>query len=309
MSNARCVVSLCIAVLFIWASAAVAQPPNCPTPPNRVQVTVNASVAFDGASGLYTYRYTVVSDRNSLQPVSDFAVDFASPISHVMNPQGWTNGTFADRATIGWSATVAAPLPPGVPDTGQLPHGLFEILPGRSIDGFSFQSPFPPGPVNFYVLGFIDIPVVHSEEEAETLAEICPQMSGGFFNMAVTGVTDGPVLAIPVQIDIKPGSAPNPVNPRADGVMPVAILGSSAFDVTSVDQTTVRFGPGSAAAQKDAGHTEDVNGDGFLDLIFHFPTAAAGIACGDTAAALTGATTSGVPIRGSDSVVTVGCKK
>ena len=58
MSNARRVASPCIGVLLACASAAAAQPPNCPTPPNRLQVTVNASVAFDGAGGLYTYRYT-----------------------------------------------------------------------------------------------------------------------------------------------------------------------------------------------------------------------------------------------------------
>lgn len=38
-----------------------------------------------------------------------------------------------------------------------------------------------------------------------------------------------------VNLDIKPGSCPNPVNPRSRGVVSVAIVGSSFFDVMTVD--------------------------------------------------------------------------
>lgn len=38
-----------------------------------------------------------------------------------------------------------------------------------------------------------------------------------------------------VNLDIKPGSCPNPVNPRSRGVVPVAIVGSLDFDVTKID--------------------------------------------------------------------------
>ncbi len=38
-----------------------------------------------------------------------------------------------------------------------------------------------------------------------------------------------------VHLDIKPGSCPNPVNPRSRGVVPMAIVGSSSFDVTRID--------------------------------------------------------------------------
>lgn len=280
----------------------------CPTAPNLVKVNVLAAVSFDSSSGLYTYQYTVASDPSSQQDVSDFAIDFAAPISNVTSPQGWTNGTFNGRSTTHWAATAAAPLPAGTPDVGQVPPALFPIKAGKSMSGFSLQSPNPPGPVNFYVLGDGGIPETASEAEAEALMDNCPQSTGGLLDMAVSGTTQGPVQFIPVQIDIKPGGSPNAVNPNNQGVVPVAILSSSSFDATQVDPITVRFGR-AAAAPVDGGHVEDVNGDGIPDLVLQFSTPATGIVCGDTSETLTGKTLQGSAIRGSDSVVTVDCKK
>jgi hypothetical protein len=76
-----------------------------------------------------------------------------------------------------------------------------------------------------------------------------------------------------VDLDIKPNSDTNPINPRSNGVIPVAILGSETFDVAGVDLETVRFGPGGAGpAHSHPGHVQDVNLDGFTDLLTHFRT-------------------------------------
>ena len=45
--------------------------------------------------------------------------------------------------------------------------------------------------------------------------------------------TSIPILQVP--IDIKPGSCPNPINVKSKGVLPVAVVGNSSFDVTQVD--------------------------------------------------------------------------
>jgi hypothetical protein len=45
----------------------------------------------------------------------------------------------------------------------------------------------------------------------------------------------------PVDVDIKPRSCRNPVNVKARGVLPIAILGTGEFDVTQVDPKTVQL--------------------------------------------------------------------
>lgn len=114
-----------------------------------------------------------------------------------------------------------------------------------------------------------------------------------------------PTVACDSIIDIKPGSDPNGINPKNKGVIPVAILTTPDFDATTVDISTVRFGPSEASPARP-GRVEDVDGDGDDDMIFHFRTQATGIVKGDTEACLTGMTLGGESIAGCDTVKTVG---
>jgi parallel beta-helix repeat protein len=117
--------------------------------------------------------------------------------------------------------------------------------------------------------------------------------------------TRGPTVVV---LDIKPGAIPNNINVRSNGVIPVAILTTDAFDATTVDPLSVRFGPQGAMETHRRGHFEDVNGDNRLDLVLHFTTLKTGIKCGDASALLTGMTVDGLMIEGADSIVTVGCR-
>jgi len=115
-----------------------------------------------------------------------------------------------------------------------------------------------------------------------------------------------------VTIDIKPGSDPNSINLKSKGVIPVAILGSVTFDVTTVDVTTLKFGPNLASTAHDltdsivyADHLQDVNVDGFTDLVCHFKTQKLGLVEGSTEATLIGET-NGLPFTGTDLVRIVG---
>jgi hypothetical protein len=114
-------------------------------------------------------------------------------------------------------------------------------------------------------------------------------------------------LIAEVSIDIKPGSDPNSINPNSKGVIPVAILTTPAFDATTVDPLSVKFGPAGATETHGKGHIEDVDGDGDPDLVLHFNTQQTGIQCGDTSASLTGKTFGGQAITGTDAIQTVGC--
>lgn len=109
-------------------------------------------------------------------------------------------------------------------------------------------------------------------------------------------------------IDIKPGSDPNSINPRSRGVIPVAILTTDTFDATAMDPTTILFGATGTEASPMQSALEDVDGDGDTDMILHFKTEDTGILCGATSASLTGETSGGQRIQGSDSINTVGCK-
>jgi hypothetical protein len=128
---------------------------------------------------------------------------------------------------------------------------------------------------------------------------------GGVVGLRVEGVGEVPLL---VNIDIKPGSFPNSINPKSKGVTPVAILTTNSLDATTVDPISAKFGPSGALEVHGRGHVEDVDGDGKPDLVLHFNTRDAGIKCGDISAGLTGETFDGEVIQGSDSIATVGCK-
>ena len=114
------------------------------------------------------------------------------------------------------------------------------------------------------------------------------------------------VKAIPVAIDIKPGSFPNSVNLEGKGLIPVGVItGSQPANLTTVDATTiidatVEFA-GAAIAHR-RGHTEDVNGDAWGDRVYHFRTQDTNLNGGDTSATLTAQLADGRFIEGTDSV-------
>ena len=111
---------------------------------------------------------------------------------------------------------------------------------------------------------------------------------------------------IAVTIDIKPGSFPNSYGATLKGNIPVAVLGSETFDVSEIDDSSVRFGDapdpiGDAAIAHKKGHFEDVNMDGFMDKVFHFPFADTNLDPADMYGCL-GGEVNGLDFLGCDSV-------
>jgi len=95
-----------------------------------------------------------------------------------------------------------------------------------------------------------------------------------------------PPSDIPVPIDIKPTSCPNPLNVKDRGVLPVAILGTEDLDVTQIDPATVELEhvaalrwaledvaapyPGDFSKPLDREDCWTEGPDGFMDLTVKF---------------------------------------
>jgi hypothetical protein len=115
-----------------------------------------------------------------------------------------------------------------------------------------------------------------------------------------------PLRLVEVEIDVKPGNEQNPLNPNGQGVVPVLMLGSEAFDVADVDVTTLAFGPsGGTLAHPKGPHVLDRTHDGNTDMLAHFRVNEAGVASGDGEQCVTGELLDGTPFRGCDTVRTV----
>lgn len=94
----------------------------------------------------------------------------------------------------------------------------------------------------------------------------------------------GPIQAfVPVAVDIRPMSCPNPLNAKDKGVFPVAILGTKDLDVTQIDPASIKLAGVSPLRWswedvatpfegliKDAYDCHDLGIDGYLDLVLMF---------------------------------------
>jgi hypothetical protein len=97
----------------------------------------------------------------------------------------------------------------------------------------------------------------------------------GFLPLAYapTGLAATAAVAVPecaFDVDFRPGSAVNTLNPRSRGRVPVALYGSDSMDTGVVGQDSLAL----SGVMADHSAFEDVDGDGILDLILHFRTQA-----------------------------------
>ena len=109
-------------------------------------------------------------------------------------------------------------------------------------------------------------------------------------------------LATTVPVDVQPGDTVSTINPKSNGKIPVAILSTANFDATTVDPSSVRFGP--AANSPTASSVQDINGDGKPDLLLQFTTNQTGIYAGESRVCLSGQSTAVGFIVGCDSIST-----
>lgn len=117
------------------------------------------------------------------------------------------------------------------------------------------------------------------------------------------GAYEAEFVLITVDIDIRPGSRENVINPFSHGSIPVAILGAEEVAVHAVDLSSLAFGPEGAPAVGWSRHrARDFDRNGRNDLLAWFRTAETGIALGDTEACLLATTVDGTVLRGCDAI-------
>ena len=124
--------------------------------------------------------------------------------------------------------------------------------------------------------------------------------------------------SVPTELDIKPNSNPNSINLKANGVVPVAILGNEDFDVTDIDPSTILL-EGIAPVRwniedvlYDNPEYDPVSnpsvppliGDGIDDIVFQFlrQELRVPLNASSTTATLTGELLDGTPITLTDFV-------
>jgi len=121
----------------------------------------------------------------------------------------------------------------------------------------------------------------------------CDIASGDSQDANGDGVPDE--CRVVLDLDIKPGACPNPVNLKSRGVVPMAIVGSESFDVTEIDIDSLVLsradgvggfvvalrgppGPGirvedvTTPFEGDLCDCQELEGDGFADLVLKFST-------------------------------------
>lgn len=155
----------------------------------------------------------------------------------------------------------------------------------------------------------VTVPFACAEQDSPTAPHSA--LSGPASDVSAAGTTPA---GVHVSIDVRPATTANRIPLNGGGVLPVALLGSEQFDVLTVDAVSLAFGPEGGpftAPLHDLGvegvladHMQDVNQDGWTDLVTHYRVAELGFESGDESACMIGATPGGLELEGCAGVVT-----
>jgi len=159
--------TICVLTLFTNQTRAIAEILVSDQAQDLVDVVVDSDVQFDPVTQLYTYTYQVTSQSTSVQNVTRFAVEIDGEILNVQSPEGWASFPFVEEPLIMWSAVKLGALPPDFVSDGNILPSPFQIKPGETLGGFSFQSPEPAQFTRFFAQGFAKIPQAEFEDELD----------------------------------------------------------------------------------------------------------------------------------------------
>lgn len=278
---------------------------KCGDNENAMSPVVEAKVSFDKKTGLYTYKYKIKNKSDALVPIERFHLVTFTNVADIKSYENWKFLSFEDNDLF-WSSKsegshINATFKNGVLDFP--PGNVYDVFPGKSIDGFEFKSPHPPGPVkirfsgtplnNPDILGSDGKPIENLKEllsENEILeftrtSEInCP----GYFDSdldvdnprdsGLIEVTTGPIPPTRVTAKLRlrkikekkwRGSYETEheiqILPIDAGKIQVMLFGSRELDVTKIDLTSLTFGQGKAKPLKAVILNDFKDNDGDVD--------------------------------------------
>lgn len=255
---------------------------------------------------------------NASAPVLGFlnGVDFTGfDTVPLTNPSGDLFGAALGNGTmtIGWvrdtlsvAPLITDPMAPG--------YNLADHWPWRQLSGQTVTLDMPAGAVSAdWLVEFYDtttgarLQTIDADQDAVTgdITFTLPDFQGSLAFKVY------PVFPLIVDVNVTPGRANDNIQHNTRPLN-VAIMSSITgagypidFDATTVDPSSVRFGPGQATPT--ANLQLDVDADGHLDLGLQFQKRQTALPCGRSNAVLTGQTMTGRSIFGIESVRVVGC--
>jgi hypothetical protein len=235
------------------------------------------------------------------------------------------NGTYAldvkcsGQTTNSLTITAASPVDllvtaPDYKRIGMTPEGVIvKEIPGATYSGpdavleqITIPNPMQ-GDYKIELLATGDGEYHLSVIESGENDKIHIEQSSGTVNEGEV-VQEETTVALDVEIDIKPDDEPNLINMKKKGAIPVAMLGSSDFDVTTINPVTlVLVG---VACKHDLTnpvnyneHLKDANDDGIIDLMTHFEVDKMNLEKGAHELTLNCSTFDGKLLRGKDEVI------
>lgn len=113
--------------------------------------------------------------------------------------------------------------------------------------------------------------------------------------------------AIRVTIDVKPGDTPTTLEPKRQGMVPIAVLSTKDFDAAQIDPDTARAGATGIEASAFKYMLEDVDRDKDVDLLMLFRVADLALTCQSKGVTVKAKTDKGQDIEGTEMVTMVGC--
>lgn len=126
---------------------------------DKVAPTTNVTVTYDSVSGKWHYSYVIQNGAGALQNIDDIAMQFNGAADVISGPSDWTNFLIDTLAVVPGAAfmSLSENFVSVVGGSAAAP-GPSQIVPGQSMGGFGFVSPYPPGDARTYIRGYAAVP-------------------------------------------------------------------------------------------------------------------------------------------------------